>query len=89
MINGLAEWHVSLGALVTATIGCMCLASGMFGFLIREARPWERAFLLAAALLLIKPGLITDLIGLALLAIVVVNQKFVNPAVADRTPATK
>ena len=40
---------------------------------------WERVLLLAAALLLIKPGLITDLIGLVLLAIVVVNQKIVNP----------
>lgn len=80
MINGWDEWHVSLHALVTATIGCMCLAAGMFGYLIREARVWERALLLAAALLLIKPGLITDLIGLALLATVIVNQKFLRPA---------
>jgi len=80
MINGMAEWHISLGALVTATIGCMCLAAGMFGYLLREARMWERGLLLAAALLLIKPGLTTDLIGLALLATVIVNQKFLNPA---------
>jgi TRAP transporter 4TM/12TM fusion protein len=85
MINGWAEWHVSLQALVTATIGCMCLAAGMFGYLIREARWWERILLLAAALLLIKPGIITDLIGLALLASVVVNQKFLNPV----KPATR
>jgi TRAP transporter 4TM/12TM fusion protein len=80
MINGWNEWHVSLGALITATIGCICLAAGMFGYLIREARVWERAFLLAAALLLIKPGLITDLIGLGFLAAVFVNQKHINPA---------
>jgi TRAP-type uncharacterized transport system fused permease subunit len=80
MIKGWDEWHISLGALVTATIGCVCLAAGMFGYLLREARPWERAFLLAAALLLIKPGLITDLIGFALLATVMANQKFISPA---------
>ena len=79
MINGWDEWHVSLHAFVTATIGCICLAAGMFGYLLREARPWERVLLLAAALLLIKPGIITDLIGFVLLAVVVINQKIVNP----------
>jgi len=80
MINGWDEWHVSLHAFVTATIGCACLAAGMFGYLLREARMWERILLLAAALLLIKPGIITDLIGFVLLAAVVVNQKYLNPA---------
>jgi TRAP transporter 4TM/12TM fusion protein len=89
MINGWDEWHVSLGALITATIGCICLAAGMFGYLIREARVWERGFLLAAALLLIKPGLVTDLIGLALLAAVFVNQKHINPTRSGAPASTK
>jgi TRAP transporter 4TM/12TM fusion protein len=89
MINGWDEWHVSLGALVTATIGCICLAAGMFGYLVREARAWERLFLLAAALLLIKPGVITDLIGLGLLAAVFVNQKHINPARSGTQASTK
>ena len=80
MINGWAEWHLSLLAFVTATIGCICLAAGMFGYLLRETRVWERLFLLAAAVLLIKPGLITDLIGLGLLAGVLANQKFLGRA---------
>ena len=80
MINGWDEWHVSLLAFVTATIGCICLAAGMFGYLLRETRVWERLFLLAAAVLLIKPGLITDLIGLGLLAGVLANQKFLGRA---------
>jgi TRAP-type uncharacterized transport system fused permease subunit len=80
MINGWAEWHVSLLALASATIGCMCLAAGLHGYLLRDVRLWERLFLLAAAGLLIKPGYITDGIGLALLATVVVNQRFLGPA---------
>jgi len=80
ILNGWDEWHVSLHALITATIGCICLAAGMFGYLLREARIWERVLLVASAFLLIKPGLITDLIGFALLATVLVNQKYVNPA---------
>jgi len=43
--------------------------------LFREARWWERAVLVAAALLLIKPGYISDAIGLVLLAGVVLSQK--------------
>jgi TRAP-type uncharacterized transport system fused permease subunit len=80
ILNGWDEWHVSLHALITASIGCICLAAGMFGYLLREARIWERVLLVTAALLLIKPGLITDLIGFALLASVLINQKYLSPA---------
>jgi len=81
----------SLTSLVSATIGVICLASALHGYLFREVRMWERVFLLAAAVLLIKPGYVTDAIGLGLLAAVVVNQKFLRrarPAAATR-PAAK
>ena len=71
VLNGWAEWHLSVHALITATIGCMCLAAGLHGYLLDTARMWERVVLVAAAFLLIKPGWITDLIGLALLGLVV------------------
>ena len=57
-------------------IGVICLAAGLHGYLLREARWWERIALLVAALLLIKPGYITDAIGLALLAVVLVAQRW-------------
>ena len=47
----------------------ICLAAGLQGYLLREAPWWERGALLVAAILLIKPGYITDAIGLALLAL--------------------
>ena len=56
-----------LQALVTATIGCMCLAAGLHGYLAAPARMWERVVLVAAAFLLIKPGWVTDLAGVILL----------------------
>jgi len=74
MINGWAQIHVSLLAFASATIGCMCLAAGLHGYLMAPARPWERAVLVAAALLLIAPELISSLIGLALLAAVIAVQ---------------
>ncbi len=79
MINGWDEWHVTLTAFVSATIGCMALAAGLHGYLLRDNSKWEGAVLVVAALLLINPGLITDAIGLGLLALVVINQKVLNP----------
>ncbi|MGH8712569.1 MAG: FxsA family protein [Casimicrobiaceae bacterium] len=43
--------------------------------MLREARGWERAVLVIAALLLIKPGYISDAFGLLLLAAVFASQK--------------
>jgi UPF0716 family protein affecting phage T7 exclusion len=45
------------------------------GWFLRKATVSERIMLLAGALLLIKPGLYTDAIGLVLLIIVIVVQK--------------
>lgn len=70
----IGDWTVILHSFATATIGTICLAAGLFGYLFREARVWERVALVAAAVLLIKPGLITDLIGAALLLVVVACQ---------------
>jgi TRAP transporter 4TM/12TM fusion protein len=54
-------------AAVTACLGVLALAAGAMGFLRRPAGVAERLALVAAALLLIKPGLSTDLAGFALL----------------------
>jgi TRAP transporter 4TM/12TM fusion protein len=53
---------------ITALIGTIALACGMQGWLWGKAIPWLlRVPLLLAALLLIKPGLYTDIVGAALL----------------------
>jgi TRAP transporter 4TM/12TM fusion protein len=70
----IGPWQDILQSFVTASIGTICLAAGLFGYVLREARMWERAALLAAAVLLIKPGLLTDLAGGALVAIVLIAQ---------------
>jgi TRAP-type uncharacterized transport system fused permease subunit len=62
-------------ALITGSIGSLCLAAGVQGWFFKEAKPVARVGLLIAALLLIKPGIITDLIGLLLLITVGYLQK--------------
>lgn len=52
----------------TALIGITALAGGSIGFVLKAATVWERALLIAGAFLMLHVGLITDLIGLALIS---------------------
>jgi TRAP-type uncharacterized transport system fused permease subunit len=61
-------------AIPTAITGSILLAAGLMGYLFRPATWWERVLLVGAALLLIDPGLDTDLIGLGLAAATAVSQ---------------
>jgi TRAP transporter 4TM/12TM fusion protein len=72
MLQG--PWTDVLLATATALVGVICLAAGLHGFFLKIATWWERALLVAAALVLITPGLITDLIGACLLLIVLASQ---------------
>ena len=56
-------YHQIILAFCTATIGAICLAAGVEGWLFQRCTYFQRALLLAAALLLIKPGIYTDLKG--------------------------
>ena len=74
--------------LAASCVGVICLAAGLQGYLRDETKIWERLALLVAAICLIKPGLVTDVVGLALLAIVFAAQTLRrrvdrNPAVVD------
>ncbi|WP_374632700.1 TRAP transporter permease [Ferrovibrio sp.] len=69
-------------ASISAVIGCLALAAGLNGHLIRHAVLWERLALVAAALLLIKPGIYTDLAGLALIVLVYMVQRQRPPETA-------
>jgi TRAP transporter 4TM/12TM fusion protein len=81
----IGDWTASLHAAVSATLGVILLAAGLFGYLIRPATPWQRAVLIIAALLLIKPGWMTDLAGIALAALVVGVQLAGNQSAAAPT----
>jgi TRAP transporter 4TM/12TM fusion protein len=63
-----------LWAAFTAIIGIVALAAAMERWFLGQGTSWfQTGLLLAAALLLIKPGLTTDLIGFGLLAIVFIS----------------
>jgi TRAP transporter 4TM/12TM fusion protein len=60
--------------IVTGLIGTLCLAASVQGWLLKRANALQRIILLIAALALIKPGWRTDLLGLALVILVLVIQ---------------
>jgi TRAP transporter 4TM/12TM fusion protein len=57
-------------AILSGLLGTLALGAAVQGWLLRQASWPERGVLLIAALCLIKPGWITDLIGLGLLIVV-------------------
>ena len=59
---------------VTALIGMVSLSSALIGFLAAACRVWERLVLIVGGLLMISPGLVTDLIGAAMFAAVLTLQ---------------
>lgn len=78
----IGPWPDILSSCVSASIGVVLFAGGLHGFLLTAASYWQRALLIAGGLLLIKPGFESDLIGLALAAIVVATQVLARRALA-------
>ena len=64
-----------VSTIVSSSIGVVALSAGLMGWFLKRATYLERAMLIAGALLLIKPGLYTDAVGLVLLIIVFIVQK--------------
>jgi TRAP transporter 4TM/12TM fusion protein len=63
-----------LQPIVTSIVGMSALGAALTGYLLRPLGPLERIILAAAGLCLVDPGWITDLVGLAAVAAVVVYQ---------------
>jgi TRAP transporter 4TM/12TM fusion protein len=62
-------------AVVSGMVGVIALAAGLEGFFFKTATWAERVLFLAAALLLINPGIMTDLVGLMCLATALIAQR--------------
>jgi TRAP transporter 4TM/12TM fusion protein len=79
------EWLEIGWATVTACVGVIALAAGSMGFFVRPAGWAERLALIGAALLLIKPGIYTDMVGFVVLGAVWASQRL--RAVPEVQPA--
>ncbi len=74
LLQGDFAWSEALLAVVTAMVGVLCLGVALQRYLLTHLNLLEAAVFLAVAILMIKPGLTTDLIGLGLLLVGVLSQ---------------
>lgn len=65
-----------LGALITATVGVIALACAVQGYMLKTTNIAQRLLLFVAAFGLIKPGLLTDTLGITVLIGVYLWQRF-------------
>jgi TRAP-type uncharacterized transport system fused permease subunit len=72
----IGSWSTIVTTIISASIGVLALSAGLMGWFVKKVETWERIVLLAAAVLLIKPGLYTDAIGYILLLLVFLKQKY-------------
>ena len=70
-----AAWYDVVLIVITALIGIFAVSAGMEGYMFAKCPWWQRIMLLGGGLLCIIPGIMTDLAGVVLLAIVIVLQK--------------
>ncbi|WP_119167909.1 TRAP transporter permease [Algihabitans albus] len=94
----IGHWSDVMLSMLTAITGVICLAGGLTGYLLGPAAIWQRLLLVTAALVLIKPGLGTDLIGAACLGLVIASQLWLRRrnepatvplATGDANPGTR
>ena len=76
-------------ATITSAVGSVVLAAGLQGHFLRPANLLERLLFIAGALLLIDPGLTTDIIGVAMVAAGLVLQRLRPGRVPAGTVETK
>jgi TRAP transporter 4TM/12TM fusion protein len=73
---GNANWGSIALVTITAAIGVLALAAGFQGWAWRKTFTWERILLVVAGVALVYPGKLSDVIGFALVVIVVLSQWF-------------
>jgi TRAP transporter 4TM/12TM fusion protein len=67
----IGSWGEIIYSLATACVGTVCLAGGLQGWFVKVITWPQRIFLISAAVGLIKPGWVTDVLGAILLIIVI------------------
>jgi len=66
----MGNWLEIIMAIISASVGVILLSAGLMGWFVGETRLWQRGLLVLSAILLIKPGLTTDLVGAGIALIV-------------------
>ena len=72
LLNGLTVGLIV--SLVTAIVGMVALSSSLIGYLAAPLLTWQRVILAFGGIMMIKPGVVTDVIGVAIFAAILLLQ---------------
>ena len=67
-------WYDVVLIAVTSVLGMVGVGTALSGYFLAEMNPVERILAIAGGILCIIPGIVTDLCGIAVLALVVLFQ---------------
>lgn len=73
----LGQLSLSFGtvqAVVFAVIGIIAISCGLFGYIVDDAGIIERVIIIAAGAMMVHPGTLTDVIGVAVIAVIIALQ---------------
>ncbi len=76
IIGSNAPWYEIVLLVITAIAGIFIISAGMEGYLLKEMPWWQRVIALASGLCMIIPGIVTDAVGVALIVVLLLIQKF-------------
>ncbi len=80
------EWYRVIQIIITSLIGIYGVSAAMEGHMYLKTPWWQRIMCLAGGLLCIIPSLATDIVGIALVVLVIVIQKLSEKKIKN-TPA--
>ena len=69
-------WYEIVLLVITAVIGIFMISAGMEGYMMKNMPWWQRIMALAGGLCMIIPGIATDAVGVALIVVLLILQKF-------------
>ncbi|MBI3701165.1 MAG: TRAP transporter permease [Afipia sp.] len=84
----IGSWPTIIWSSMTAAVGVTLFGAGLHGYFITHSKLWQSALLAIAGLLLIDPGLITDVIGIVLAGFVATVQLATRRSALAAAPAS-
>ncbi len=78
-----------ISIIITSLIGIYAVAAGMEGYMFKKLPLWQRLLSLAGGLMLIVPETITDIAGIAIVALIIVIQKISEKKSKSSPPEAK
>lgn len=78
----IGDWPTIIWKSASAAFGVLLFAAGLHGYFLTHSKLWQSVFLAVAGLMLIDPGVVTDLTGAALVTIVTTTQYLGRRAIA-------